>query len=165
MILKIVAILGAGILAALGMIYAPTLMVVISYAVLLVMCVRLWSIIAWGKCAWLVRTWAKCTGLIPVRVMTCSHEVCHTVVKLQPDGTYTGYFNHMLKLSDIRLMPTGHVDPHCDALWCYIWEPLNKELKTQLQLSYSEQWPDWHAWMEMNHTQMIEHRAKVFIGS
>lgn len=116
--------------------------------------------IAWNsrKNTWWIRLWAWVTGLTPVQIMDFTHEVTYTLVKQMPDQSYEGYLSFHFQEGGIRLLPNGFVDPDCDMSFCYIWHPLDSQLQTQLQLSYSDVWPNWDAWRRMDHVSMMEHR-------
>lgn len=108
-----------------------------------------------------VRMWAWVTGLTAAKVMDFQHEVKYTLVELQSDGAWVGPLNWHFNLGTVRLLPIGHVDPECECSFCYIWHPVDADLKTQLQLTHWEQWPDWHAWLEKSHRDMIVYRESL----
>lgn len=106
-----------------------------------------------------VKLWAWITGLTAVKIMDYAHEVRYTLVEHQADGTWTGHLNFSLPHGLIKLWPNGHVDPDCECAFCYIWHPLDADLKTHLQLTHWELWPDWHVWLEKSHQDMIIYRS------
>ena len=109
--------------------------------------------------AWYCLTWAKVTGLTAVKVMTYDHKVKHTLVQLQPDGHWVGPLNWHFDMGNVRLRPDGHVDPDSECSFCYIWQPLDEDLKTQLQLTHWELWPNWQTWLAKSHRDMVMYRA------
>lgn len=105
-----------------------------------------------------MRLWASITGLTLVKVMDFDHKVTHTLVHAQPDNSYTGHLFFHWRIGVIRLLPNGHVDPDCEVSYCYIWQPVDEDLKTQLQLTHWESWPSWTDWCAMSHKEMIVYR-------
>ncbi len=140
----------SGVLSAISVIGLPVLLIV-------------WVVIQifLQNKAWYFVLWAKVTGLTAVKIMDYAHEVKYTVVREQPDGTYVGKLHFHLNLGTIRLLPNGYVDPACDMMFCYVWHPLDADLRTQLQLTHWEYWPNWHAWMEKSHMDMVMYRKSL----
>jgi hypothetical protein len=108
-----------------------------------------------------VRLWAWVTGLTAVKVMDYAHNVKYTLAEHQADGTWVGPLNWNFNLGTVRLLPNGHVDSESECAFCYIWYPVDEDLKTHLQLTYWEYWPDWHAWLEKSHRDMIVCRESL----
>ena len=108
-----------------------------------------------------VRLWAWVTGLTAVKIMDYAHNVKYTLVEHQADGTWVGPLNWNFNLGAVRLLPNGHVDSESDCAFCYIWYPVDEDLKTHLQLTYWEYWPDWHAWLQKSHKDMIVYRESL----
>ena len=153
-----VGILVVGSLAGIGATFVPEIMMVFVAICMVLLSIRLWILCKFEKYELLVKIWATYTGRTAVRVMDFNHDVIHTLVKQQADGSYVGYHNHILKLGHMRLMPNGYVDPECDTAWCYIWQPVDSELACQLQLSYWDSWPNWDSWKELDHVHMVGSR-------
>jgi hypothetical protein len=118
----------------------------------------IWMISCVDKNQSLIRMWGWITNLTPVKVMQFDHSERLTLVKRMCDGSYEGYLGWQNKTGAIRLLPNGHVDPGCEASFCYVWQPLCAELRTELQLAHWQQWPDWHAWSQKSHQDMIYYR-------
>lgn len=138
--------------------YFPLVLISIIFMFMIYLSIRMWALCKFERYESCVRIWASFTGLTAVRVMDYNHDVIYTLVQQQSDGSYTGHHNYVLKLSSIRLMQNGYVDPECDSAWCYIWQPINPQLQTQLQLSYWDTWPNWDLWLSMDHLQMVAQR-------
>ena len=154
-------ILIMGMVVGLGAAYVPTFMIGILCVFMLILRIRLWALCKFEKYESCVKIWSVFTGLTAVRVMDYNHDVTYTLVKQQSDGSYIGHQHFILESGSIRLMPNGFVDPECNAAWCYIWQPLNSELHTQLQLSW-DSWPNWDSWKEMDHLKMVAKRRAHF---
>lgn len=105
-----------------------------------------------------ISVWAWITGLTAVKVMAYDYTVKHTLVQLQPDGHWVGPLNWHFNLGNVRLRPDGHVHADSECSFCYIWQPLDPELKTQLQLTHWDTWPDWDKWLTKSHRDMIEYK-------
>jgi hypothetical protein len=135
-----------------------TLSVLVNvFSVLLIVCALI--IALHNKREHYVRLWAWITGLTAVKIMDFQHKVSYTLVEAQADGTWVGPYNLNFNVGSVRLLPNGHVDHECECAFCYIWHPVDADLKTHLQLSHWEYWPDWHAWLEKSHKDMIVYRA------
>lgn len=138
-----------------------TSMWVILFAVLNILwCVMFMS--SSDKHAGFIKLWGWITGLTPVKVMDFSSNVKYTLVEEQPDGTWQGPLHLYSKVGDLVLCANGYVHPECETSFMYIWQPLNLDLRTQLQLAYCETWPDWHAFSKLDHIEKLRKRKEVF---
>jgi hypothetical protein len=159
LVLALAVLCGISVLAGAG-VWAHALLQVCSLGFVA------WSIMITklNKSEWLIRVWGKITGLTPVRIMQYDHEVRLSLMSHTPDGAWEGYLGWQFNEGHMRLLPNGHVDPHCVTTFCYVWQPLDPELCTQLQLAYWELWPNWDEWLQKSHKQMVVYRLTHLNG-
>lgn len=100
---------------------------------------------------WMVKIYGAITGLTPVKILSFDKKVYYSLVhKNDQDQSYKGFLLWPYCLGEIHLLPNGFVSDDCCTLYCYVWQPLDANLKLQLQLQYWDEWPDWTHWMSLS---------------
>ena len=111
---------------------------------------------------WVLRMWQLIwhTDLVLVRTLNFESTMRYCLVKQNSDGTLEGWLFRGSRQGKLVLLPSGVVDPDCDASYMYAWEHVDKQLKVAHMLSQPRM-ISWTEWCQMDHLQKLMMRRKI----